>query len=125
MSYVQAVVSANATFTLPPGSKMSDTEPNTVVCPNGDKLKFWVTAELVETDMAGKVEENLSYAQLTQMGMDVEYDEVFITLAETEEELTVPDAECAAGTHSWVGRTGLLPADTTCSRCGEQYGHPD
>lgn len=82
--YVQAIVTANATFSLPAGSKMSADEPNTVVCPNGDRLKFWVVCELYATDM-GEVQENLSYQQLTQLGLDVEYDGTIINLVDIPE----------------------------------------
>lgn len=35
------------------------------------------------------------------------------------------DDDCAQGSHSWINETGLLPPDTRCTRCGEEYGHPD
>lgn len=82
-----AVVTCNATFTLPPGSALSTTEPNTVVCPNGDKLKFWVVAELVATDEDDEVNQMLDGIVMHQLGISVEHDETLITLAET------PDAQ--------------------------------
>lgn len=32
---------------------------------------------------------------------------------------------CSQGLHSWVDKSGRLPSDTTCTRCGELYGDPD
>ena len=82
----QAVVTTNATIDLPAGSKMSETAPNVVVCPNGDMLKFWTTVELIATDF-GPVEENLSAQQMHQMGIHMEHDETLITLVDTDVEV--------------------------------------
>jgi hypothetical protein len=35
------------------------------------------------------------------------------------------DAECSAGFHSWLHVNGKLPANYTCTRCGEPYGNPE
>jgi hypothetical protein len=32
---------------------------------------------------------------------------------------------CSEGAHSWIDEVGLLPPDTRCENCGEEYGHPD
>ncbi|MFZ3482186.1 hypothetical protein [Sphingomonas sp. 3-13AW] len=37
---------------------------------------------------------------------------------------TESDPECSVGLHSWVNEVGRLPADTSCTRCGELYGDP-
>ena len=44
--------------------------------------------------------------------------------AEGRKAPTTQDELCAVGLHSWVDATGVLPADTKCSRCDELYGDP-
>ncbi len=48
-----------------------------------------------------------------------------VNVSNVQVEAIKPDPDCEAGLHSWINKTGKLPPDTACTRCGELYGDPD
>lgn len=96
------------------------------------KFKFAVTeTRNVEMQYTVEAETEAAARDKAEAGETLSETEISITgvsdryVGEVISEPTEPRPDCRNGIHSWVNETGVLPADTKCDHCDEEYGNPD
>lgn len=93
--------------------------------PEGGRISFGyrdLTAALKLVEQGMLVVLNRSSSTTSNRGYG--YRNTIIVLGPAPVAVPAAKVECDVGLHSWVGEVGLLPPDTACTHCGEEYGHP-